>query len=120
MLFKSCFFDLMLFCQFLIGFALTAIKIYEFRTSDGAIINFDPAVIRMSSLVAHIEDNSDIEILPNLQNMPGIIPRVSANRYHIPGFSGQIIKKISEYVTYHKNDAEMTQQKMREAKISDW
>jgi hypothetical protein len=51
------------------------------------------------------------EIMEDQEN----VSEIEDTNYNLPK-----LKKIAQYVTYHKNDAKMTQQEMRELPISDW
>jgi ribosomal protein L30/L7E len=105
----------MLFYQFLIAFAVaapTSPQTVNLKASDGTVVSFDPAVLGMSSLVANLADEASEDSDTDMEG--------NGEEYILPSVSGSMLKKISEYVTYHKNDAEMTHQEMRDAPISHW
>jgi hypothetical protein len=85
------------------------------QANDGKIVQFDPAVVSMSSFIENVDsfssDDKDSEIEGN---------DVSASTYTIAKVRGPILEKIARYVLEHKNDASMTQEEMRQEEISEW
>jgi hypothetical protein len=107
------FFSLLLACAFASPVAIDIdTQTIPISGTAGKVVQFDPAVQKMSGLIANMME-SDID-----SDMEDNDTQVQI--YSLPKVSRPILEKIALYVLEHKDDASMTQEEMRQEEISEW